>query len=795
VPLAPGDVVAGYTVVRPLGSGGMGAVYLVRHPRLPRLDALKLLKAEFSADPDFSRRFLREAESVAQVTHRNVVQVLDRGEDGGRLWLTMQYVDGIDAEEALAASAGLLPAERVAHIVTEVAAALDAAHRHHIVHRDVKPANILLGRPTEDDEREQVFLTDFGIARSLDGASTRLTRTGAVVATFDYASPEQIESRTLDPRTDVYSLGCVLFRLLTGSVPYPGAGVASAIHGHLQRPPPRPTALVPWLAPGIDDVVARAMAKDPAERYPTCRALASAAAGALAAFPPPPDPPYTVLLTGPDGAVLGPVTTDRLTAEETGRLVDLLQRTRFFDLPEDLHRVAGRSSTGHRPRGGRPVALEVRAGRAVARVAADLEEARRPPALDDLVEAVAELPQRGRPPAPATVRGDVRYALPAPRPAPAPPVGPGGPSTPWTPAPTAPPRSSRRRPVLLAVALVVVVAAAVVLVQLLPPGDDGGGGDGSADGPSSATSSSGAPASTAAAQAAYDDLPRASTALPEQTLVVPRDVDGNLDMYLLESGGALGARLTTGAQRDVGPLISTDRRTLIYTRQAATVDEDRELWTMAVDGRGDRPLFDPPLTGCREGGRPAWNPVDQTQLAIVCYGESPLTLRIYSLDGVLVRELTPPRPYIDDLAYSPDGTEIAYWAADSADAGQGRLYAQPADGSGEARPLSDGEQDNDPAWSPDGSTIALSRGAGGSSREIAVVPAAGGQARSLVAAEGSGASGPAWSPDGALIAFKSDRAGGTVPGLQWWIVRADGSDPRQVTTEGRAVATPAWGHR
>src|SRR4051812_15090960 len=187
VPLAPGDTVAGYTVVRVLGTGGMGAVYLVRHPRLPRMDALKLLQKELSADPDFVRRFLQEADVTAGLSHRNIVPILDRGEDDGQLWLTMRFVDGIDAETALADAGGLLPAERAVHIVAEVGAALDEAHRHHLVHRDVKPANILLGR-TDDGDPEQVYLTDFGIAKSLDGAS-KLTRTGMVVATFDYASP------------------------------------------------------------------------------------------------------------------------------------------------------------------------------------------------------------------------------------------------------------------------------------------------------------------------------------------------------------------------------------------------------------------------------------------------------------------------------------------------------------------------------------------------------------------------------------------------------------------------------
>ncbi|MGX5657831.1 serine/threonine-protein kinase, partial [Geodermatophilus nigrescens] len=392
MPLAPGDVFAGYTVVRTLGAGGMGEVHLARHPRLPRHDALKVLRPEHSADPHFAARFRREADLVARLSHRNVVPVLDRGEADGRLWLTRRYVEGTDAEGALAAAGGLLPAGRAVRIVGEVAAALDAAHRAGLLHRDVKPANVLLA-PGEEGEPEQVFLTDFGIAKALDGG-TALTRTGMVLATFEYASPEQIESRPLDARSDVYSLGCLMHRLLTGQVPFPGASVMASLHGHLTAPPPRPTALAPWLPPGLDDVVARAMAKDPAGRFPTCRALAAAASAALADLPPAPPPPYR--LTLPSGQA---VSTADLSAAEAEHLSGLLRRTRFFDLPPVLPGDLPEPRTATAlPRGpARPVTVEIATATTARRVTADLADARRPPEFEELAATVAATRPRVRP--------------------------------------------------------------------------------------------------------------------------------------------------------------------------------------------------------------------------------------------------------------------------------------------------------------------------------------------------------------------------------------------------------------
>ncbi len=275
--LTAGMVVGGYRIERVLGTGGMGAVYLAAHPTLPRHDALKVLSAELSRDPDFRARFIREADVASALDHPNIVSVYNRGQTGsGELWIAMQYVEGTDADDAL--RAGTMTPQRAVYIVGEVAKALDYAHAHNVVHRDVKPANFLLSGPVGPNER--VLLGDFGIARALDDVG--LTVTGSVMATVAYAAPEVLAGLPFDGRADLYSLGCTLFRLLTGKAPFSAAnGMAAVMLAHLQQPPPRVTALVPSLPAVLDAVIATAMAKDPAARFPSAAALAQAASAAL----------------------------------------------------------------------------------------------------------------------------------------------------------------------------------------------------------------------------------------------------------------------------------------------------------------------------------------------------------------------------------------------------------------------------------------------------------------------------------------------------------------------------------
>ncbi|KUI21977.1 serine/threonine protein kinase [Mycobacterium sp. IS-1496] len=281
--------IAGYRVIRQLGAGGMGQVFLVQHPRLPRQDALKLLDAGVSRNDEFKVRFQREADLLAQLSHQNIVTLHDRGEFEGRLWITMEYVDGTDAGELLKADGPLDPGLAV-QLVGAAAAALDYAWRKQkVTHRDVKPANILVGIDESDGapQIESVKLADFGIAKAA-GEATSLTSTGMTIGTMQYISPEAIEGEEVDNRSDLYSLGCTAFHLLTGQPPFTGTSIASTMSAHLNKPVPSISTVNPHLPSAMDAVFERVLAKKPDGRYPSCAAFITAlqeAAGGEVRYP------------------------------------------------------------------------------------------------------------------------------------------------------------------------------------------------------------------------------------------------------------------------------------------------------------------------------------------------------------------------------------------------------------------------------------------------------------------------------------------------------------------------------
>lgn len=274
MPLTNGQTFAGYTIIRLLGSGGMGEVYLAQHPRLPRRDALKLLPREWSADEEYRARFNREADLASTLWHPHIVGVHDRGEEDGQLWISMDFVDGLDAARLLTDRypAGM-PVEDVVRIVTAVASALDYAHKQHLLHRDVKPANIMLTH-VDDEAGQRILLTDFGIARNVNDISG-LTKTNMTVGTVAYCSPEQLLGEDLDGRADQYSLAATAFHLLTGSQLFPSTNPAVVISRHLNISPPDLTDYRPELAK-LNPAFAIGLAKRREDRFKRCSDFAHA---------------------------------------------------------------------------------------------------------------------------------------------------------------------------------------------------------------------------------------------------------------------------------------------------------------------------------------------------------------------------------------------------------------------------------------------------------------------------------------------------------------------------------------
>ena len=282
MPLAAGQTFAGYTIVRLLGTGGMGEVYLAEHPRLPRRDALKVLPSDVCADNEYRQRFNREADIAATLWHPHIIGVHDRGDVDGQIWISMDYVDGTDAGELLRDRyPDGMPKHEVLDIVTSVGEALDYAHQQGLLHRDVKPANIMLTHPAPGDQR--ILLGDFGIARRVDDSSN-LTATNMTVGTVFYAAPEQLMGEDLDGRADQYALAATAFHLLSGTPPFHHSNPTVVISQHLTASPPAISDRRPELS-ALDPVLGKALSKDPKDRFNSCMDFARALAHRLGVEP------------------------------------------------------------------------------------------------------------------------------------------------------------------------------------------------------------------------------------------------------------------------------------------------------------------------------------------------------------------------------------------------------------------------------------------------------------------------------------------------------------------------------
>jgi CheY-like chemotaxis protein len=273
-----GTVIAGYRIEERIGRGGMGVVYRAEHINLQRRAAIKIIAPDLAESEGFRERFTREARIAAALQHPNIVTVYDAGEVDGLLYLAMQYIQGEDLAAVLMREGRLRP-YRAIDVCRQVAAALDAAHAMGLIHRDVKPANVLI-------EGRTAFLTDFGLTKRLDGTHAQITRVGDVVGTIHYVAPEQIEGRKVSARSDVYSLGCLLYHCLSGQVPFARETDVAVIYAHLSEEPAKLADIRPDLPAGLDAVVAKAMDKSPDRRFPSCGDMISAARAVLDAAGP-----------------------------------------------------------------------------------------------------------------------------------------------------------------------------------------------------------------------------------------------------------------------------------------------------------------------------------------------------------------------------------------------------------------------------------------------------------------------------------------------------------------------------
>ncbi|MGB3441902.1 MAG: serine/threonine-protein kinase [Actinophytocola sp.] len=271
-----------------IARGGMGEVHRAYDTQHDRVVAVKLLAGHIADDDEFRRRFIREARAAARLREPHVIPIHAYGEIDGRLYLDMRLVEGADLSTTLTNHGPMHPAAAV-DVIRQVAGALDAAHAEGLLHRDVKPSNVLL------DAGGFAYLVDFGIARSM-GAGADITGTGIPIGTVAYMAPERFGTQPVDHRVDVYSLACLLFQCLTGTPPFPDENALALMHAHVDRVPPRPSAHRPGLSPAFDDVIATGMAKRPEQRFPSAGELAAAAGRALAQ----PVPPRPATLPVPD---------------------------------------------------------------------------------------------------------------------------------------------------------------------------------------------------------------------------------------------------------------------------------------------------------------------------------------------------------------------------------------------------------------------------------------------------------------------------------------------------------------
>ena len=645
-----GQTIGQYQILEEIGRGGMAVVYKAWQPSLNRYVALKVLPSYLTLDRQFVARFQREAQAAASLRHPNILVIHDVGQQGDLYYIVMEYLEGQTLKQ-LIEQQGPLPPERVVHIVEQVAEALDYAHQRGFVHRDIKPANIFVG------QGDQVTLTDFGIAKA--AWETHLTRTGMLVGTPEYMSPEQARGEEVDARSDLYSLGIVAYEMLTGRVPFGGTTPHAVLHQQIYEPPPSPAALHPQATGPVEAVLLRALAKKPEDRYPTAGGLAQA-------------------------------------------LNQAVLQVEMEEIRRQVAQAAAWTAAGHYDRAISRLEALARTHPNDQEIAARLAEARHQAHLAHLYGEVRELWAQAQAKAEELLAVAPGYA------------DPDGllsrlAGRKRKPKPGARPTAACRRvqPWPWALAGLAVVA---ILVGLLLALSRGGGG-----GPTSASPVTGRIAFASSRDgnreiylmnadgsglARLTDN-RAGDGRPSwspdgKRIAFHSDRGGNWDIYVMNADGNGLTRLTNHPNWDMDPAWSPDGKRIAFTSWR---DGNLEIYLINADGSGLTRL----TNHLAEDWGPAWSS-DGKRIAFISTRNGNQEIYLMNADGSGVTRLTDHPARDGTPAWSPDRKRIAF--ASDRD-GNWEIYVMNADGSGLARLTDNPADDQAPAWSPDGRRIAF----------------------------------------------------------------------------------------
>lgn len=673
--LPVGAHLAGYRIEGVAGRGGMGVVYIAEHIHLGRRVALKTLSGPRGADEEFRERFIRESRMAARIDHPHIVPIYDAGETDGLLYLAMRLVAGGDLDGLIDEQAPL-NVEMTLGMMRQVASALDAAHAQGLVHRDVKPGNVLLERAPAE-HAPHCFLADFGLTKH-SSSDTALTSAGQLLGTLSYVAPEQIEGAALDGRADQYSLACMLHQCLTGAPPFrtDSDSALPLIAAHLHDSPPPLSAARPDLPRALDEALQRALAKSPTERYADCTALVDAledAAGAPHTAPAvalPREPEDTIdLAIGEDEPWTAPAPAPAPAAATTEPSVD---DTYTGDRPVP---AASPRSPAPPPPGGAPAPPPARRGRLVAAAAGVLAVLAIGGITATQVFTGAETSAEDPPPEPDP------------------------PDDPDPPEPTDPPETTDPADPTAVAEPIAFVAERDGNREIYIVGADGSD-------PQNLTEHS-----------ADDRQPAWSP--DRQEIAFASNRGDRFAIYVVQVGDGSVRQLTEGGTEDgdFDPAWSPDGETVAFSRQ---LEDRRDLYVVDADGSGARPLTD----GEGSDARPAWSP-DGTQLAFHSDRDGSLDIWVMDTDGTGLRNVTehPSNDFHPD--WSAEGDRIVFASERS---GAANVMVIRPDGS-DLSALTDSaaQEDLDPAFSPDGRFVVFESDRDGQ-KEIYVVDADGGSA-------------------------------------------------------------------